>query len=151
MWIIHMWIIDIWLFVPAIATFVCAYGGQSFRVERCRDIVQPICPGVGKDAVEMAAKRAVRPALAVHLQHPVAVYADFLQVGPCGGKGMGCGDPGAGADRAAAGKGPTVFVGVQGYLHKHGKGIAALAGVEVVDLVAQSDGHLGVDDLLGAL
>ena len=44
-----------------------------------------------------------------------------------------------------------MFVGVQGDLHEHGKGVAALAGVEVVDLVAQSDGHLGVDDLLGAL
>ena len=90
MWIIHMWIIDIWLFVPAFAAFVCPDGGQSFCVERCWDMLQAITPGVGKDAIEMAAKGAVRPALAVHLQDPVAVYADLLQVGPCGSKGVGC-------------------------------------------------------------
>ena len=43
-----------------------------------------------------------------------------------------------------------MFVSVQGDLHEHGKRVAALAGGEVMDLVAQSDGHLGVDDLLGA-
>ena len=63
MWIIHMWIIDIWLLVPAFTVFVCLYGDQSFRVERCWDMLQAICPGVGKDAVEVAAKRAIRPAL----------------------------------------------------------------------------------------
>ena len=78
MWIIHMWIIDIWLFVPVIAHFVRLYGGQSFRVERCWDMLQAICPGLGKDAVEVAAKGAVRPALTVHFQDPVAVYADVL-------------------------------------------------------------------------
>jgi hypothetical protein len=98
MWIIHMWIIDIWLLVPAFAALVCLYWGQSFSVERCWDMLQSICPGVGKDAVEVAAKGAVRPALTVHFQDPVAVYVDILQVGPCRSEGMGCGDPGAGAD-----------------------------------------------------
>ena len=81
----------------------------------------------------------------------MAVYTDVLQVGPCGSEGLGCGDPGAGADRAVSGKGPTIFVGVEGDLHEHGKGVAALAGVEVVDLVAECHRHFGVDDLLGAL
>ena len=64
---------------------------------------------------------------------------------------MGCGDPGTGADRAVSGKSPTICVGVQGDLHKHGKWVAALAGVEVVDLVAERNRHLGIDELLGAL
>ena len=84
MWIIHMWIIDIWLFVPVIAYSIRHHESQSCRVERCWDIVQAFSPGVGKDAVEVAAKGAVRPALAVHFQDPVAVYVDLLQVGPCG-------------------------------------------------------------------
>jgi hypothetical protein len=112
MWIIHMWIIDIWLTAAVIASRVCRHQGEGGRIKAGRDVLQAIVPGVGEDAVEVAAKGAVRPALAVHLQDPMTLDSNVLQVGPCGSKGVGCRDPGASADRAVAGEGPPVRVGV---------------------------------------
>jgi len=78
MWIIHMWIIDIWLFVAAVVCRVHYDRGEGGRIKAGGNMLQAIGPGVRKDAIEVAAKRAVRPALTVNLQDSVALDSNVL-------------------------------------------------------------------------
>jgi hypothetical protein len=119
-----------------------------------RETVGGVGPGVGEDAVVLAAKGAVGPALVIDGQDAMAVDADGEQVGAGGGQRllrgaslMRRGD----ADAGAAGEGPAVLVGVEGDLDKDGEGVALAAGIKVVDVVAEGDGDLGMDDVLAAV
>ncbi|MFN2289856.1 MAG: hypothetical protein ACK2UC_01575 [Anaerolineae bacterium] len=166
MWIIRMWLIDMWLshrglsrrwlghMWPCtmwVAGQVRCEGREAVGSEAGGQVVEGVGPGVGEDAVEVAAEGAVRPALAVDGQDAVAIDADVEEMGPGGGERVRRGDVGAGADGGAGGEGPAVLVGVEGDLYKDGKGVAAAAGVEVVDLVAEGDGDLGIDEVLSAV
>ncbi len=106
MWIIQMWIIDIWLTAAVAASRVCQHRREGRRVKANRDMLQAILPSIREDAIEMTPERAIRSAFAVHLQHPVALDSNTLQMGPGGREGVDSRDPGARADRAVAGKGP---------------------------------------------
>jgi hypothetical protein len=166
MWIIRMWLIDMWLshrglsrrwlghMWPCtmwVAGQVRCEGREAVGSEAGGQVVEGVGPGVGEDAVEVAAKGAVGPALAVDGQDAMAVDADVEEVGAGGSEGVGGGDAGTGADGGAGGEGPAVLVGVESDLHKDGKGVAVAAGVKVMDLVAEGDGDLGVDDVFGAI
>ena len=166
-----MWLIDMWLsrmgmasrwpchrghggrrpMASGVASRIGREGREAVRGKALGQVVEGSGPGVGEDAVEVAAKGAVGPALAVDGQDAMAVDADVEEVGAGCGQSVGCRDAGAGADGGTGGEGPAVLVGVEGDLHKDGKGIAVAAGVEMVDLVAEGDGDLGVDDVLGAV
>jgi hypothetical protein len=145
------WFAGRWLIANRVASRVGLDGRETARGKAVRQVVEGVGPGVGEDAVEVAAKGAVGPALAVDGQDAMAVDADVEQVGAGGSEGVGGGDAGTGADGGAGGEGPAVLVGVESDLHKDGKGVAVAAGVKVMDLVAEGDGDLGVDDVFGAI
>jgi len=139
-----------WLVAAGVVRLVCCHQSEGLHIKAGGDVLQAIRPRIGEDAVEMPPECAVRlrSRYTSRTRWPsIRTFCKWVRAE----RGHGPWRSRCGGDRAASGKSPAILVGMQGDLHEHGKGVAVLARVEVVDLVAESDRHFGVDDLLGAV